>query len=227
MGVRIYPVPLGADCCYLIQGDGVVMIDGGCFKKTKSFLATLEKLSVRPDEIKLVVLTHGHWDHIGSAKIIKDITGARVALHREEKDWLEKSLKQPLPPAVTAWGQLLAGILTTFLPWVDIQATEVDTVLGDRAFPLAEYGIPGKILPTPGHSSGSVSVLLETGDAFVGDLAMNAFPLNLRPGFPIFAEDIRQVRESWTLLLDEGAKMVYPAHGRPFPADVIRKALRS
>jgi hydroxyacylglutathione hydrolase len=116
--------------------------------------------------------------------------------------------------------------MAMYLPWVDIPAAEVDIVLEDRAFSLVDYGIPGKILPTPGHSRGSVSVLLETGEAFVGDLAMNLFPLRLGPGLPIFAEDIRQVRQSWTLLLYEGAKMIYPAHGRPFPADVIRKALR-
>ena len=146
-------------------------------------------------------------------------------MHREQKEWLEKSLK-PIPPGVTVWGRVLGRILAMSLPWIDIPAAEVDIVLEDREFPLSGYGIPGRILPTPGHSRGSVSVLLETGDAFVGDLAMNAFPLCLRPGLPIFAEDIQKVRESWKRLLDEGAKTVYPAHGNPFPADVIRKALR-
>jgi hydroxyacylglutathione hydrolase len=221
MDIRIHALKLGIDRCYLIQGDGIVMIDGGCPKKTKSFLTAMEKLSLRPDEIELIILTHGHWDHIGSVKLIKNITGAKVALHRKEKKWLEQSLK-PLPRGVSAWSRLLVGAMAMYLPWVDIPATEVDIVLEDRAFSLADYGIPGKILPTPGHSGGSVSVLLETGDAFVGDLAMNSFPLRMGPGLPIFAEDIRQVRQSWTLLLHEGAKMIYPAHGKPFSADVIR-----
>lgn len=203
----------------------MILIDGGSPKKVKAFLAALEKLSLNPSEIKLITLTHGHWDHIGSAGIIKNVTGAEIAMHREEKEWLEKSLK-PIPPGVTVWGRVLGRILAMSLPWIDIPAAEVDIVLEDREFPLSGYGIPGRILPTPGHSRGSVSVLLETGDAFVGDLAMNAFPLCLRPGLPIFAEDIQKVRESWKRLLDEGAKTVYPAHGNPFPADVIRKALR-
>ena len=223
-GVEIYPLQLGINCCYLIEGDGIVMVDGGSPKKAKRFLAALEELSLRPDEIDLIILTHAHWDHIGSVKVIKDITGAKVALHREEKQWLEQSLK-PLPQGVTAWGRLLAGAMAMYLAWVDIPATEVDLVLEDRAFSLVNFGIPGKILPTPGHSVGSVSVLLETGDAFVGDLAMNIFPLRLGPGLPLFADDIRQVKRSWTLLLHEGAKMIYPAHGKPFSADVIRNAL--
>jgi hydroxyacylglutathione hydrolase len=223
--VLIQPLKLGADRCYLIQGDGIVMIDGGFPKRTRKFLTTLEKLALRPDAIKLVILTHAHWDHIGSVKIIKDMTGAKVALHREEREWLEKTLK-PVPPAVTSWGRFLARIMTMLLPRINIPAVEVDIVLEDRAFALAEYGIPGRVLPTPGHSRGSVSVLLETGAAFVGDLAMNSWPLRLGPGLPIFFEDIQQIRESWTLLLNKGAKMIYPAHGWPFSANVIRKALR-
>jgi len=226
MDVRIHALKLGIDWCYLIQGAGIVMIDGGCPKKASRFLAAMEKLALRPDEIELIILTHGHWDHIGSVKVIKNITGAKVAMHCEEKEWLEQALT-PLPPrGVTAWSRFLAGAIAMYLPWVDVPAAEVDLVLEDRAFSLADYGIPGKIIPTPGHSGGSVSVLLDTGDAFVGDLAMNLFPLRLGPGLPVFAEDLQQVRQSWTLLLDEGAKMIYPAHGRSFPADVIRKALR-
>ena len=90
---------------------------------------------------------------------------------------------------------------------------------------LAGYGIPGKIIYTPGHSVGSVSVLLDSGDAFVGDLAMNAFPLRLSPGLPIFAEDMEKVKASWRRLLGDGAKTVYPAHGKPFAAELIRKSL--
>jgi glyoxylase-like metal-dependent hydrolase (beta-lactamase superfamily II) len=67
--------------------------------------------------------------------------------------------------------------------------------------------------------------LLDTGEAFVGDLAMNRFPLRLSPGLPIFAEDQAAVVESWRSLLDQGATTVYPAHGKPFPAEVIRKAI--
>ncbi|MFZ4439449.1 MAG: MBL fold metallo-hydrolase [Syntrophales bacterium] len=224
--MKIYPVKLGVGYSYLVQGEtGMMLIDGGSPKKVRAFLAALQKLSLHPAEIKLITLTHGHWDHIGSAGVIKNVTGAKIAMHREEKERLEKSLKTMLPPA-TAWDRFLSGAMTMFLPWSDIPAVEVDIVLEDREFSLSNYGIPGRILPTPGHSRGSVSVLLDTGDAFVGDLAMNAFPLCLRPGFPIFAEDMRQVRESWKRLLGEGAKTVYPAHGKPFPADVIRKALR-
>ena len=165
MRVGIHPITLGVDHCYIIQGERVIMIDGGAPKQAKGFTKAIERLSVKPDDIKLIVLTHGHWDHIGSAKEIKEITGAKLALHRQEKDWLEKSLK-PMPPGVTVWGRIFVKIMALFMPLVHIPATDVDIVLEDGEFlSLFEYGIPGKIVHTPGHSMGSVSVLLETGDA--------------------------------------------------------------
>lgn len=224
MRVTIHPVTLGFDHGYLIQGEGTIMVDGGAPNQARGFREALDRLSVRPDEIQLVVITHGHWDHIGSAKDIKEITGAKIAVHQREKDWLEKSLK-PLPPGVTTWGRVFAAVMAKFMPLVHIPATKVDVVLGDEELSLAEYGIPGRVIHTPGHSMGSVSVLLETGDAFVGDLAMNRFPLRLSPGLPIFADDTQQVKESWRLLLEEGAETIYPAHGKAFSADVIRRAL--
>jgi glyoxylase-like metal-dependent hydrolase (beta-lactamase superfamily II) len=110
MSVGIHPITLGFDHCYVIQGEGIIMVDGGAPNQAKGFMEALERLSVRPEEIQLIVITHGHWDHIGSAKDIKEITGAKIAMHRREKDWLEKSLK-PLPPGVTTWGRILIGTM--------------------------------------------------------------------------------------------------------------------
>ena len=68
-------------------------------------------------------------------------------------------------------------------------------------------------------------VLLESGDAFVGCMAHNGVPFRLSPGLPIFAEDLQKVRESWKILIDQGAKMIYPAHGGPFSVEKIQKVL--
>jgi ribonuclease/clavin/mitogillin len=69
---------------------------------------------------------------------------------------------------------------------------------------LGDIGIPGEILPTPGHSDDSVSLLLEDGSAFTGDLT----PLEFAWG-----EAAPLVRSSWQLLIDRGAVRLYPGHG--------------
>jgi hydroxyacylglutathione hydrolase len=215
---------MGFDRCYLLQGEGVIMIDGGAPNRVSQFEEAMARIPVEPEEVQLIVITHGHFDHIGSARDVQKITGARIAMHHSDKDCLEQGIKL-VPLGVNTWGRVLIKMLTPFLSWVHIPITEVDLVLGDDGLSLEEYGVPGKIIHTPGHSAGSVSVILETGEAFVGDLAMNQFPLGLGPGLPIFAEDIQTVKESWKLLLEEGAETVFPAHGKPFSVGSLFQAL--
>ena len=112
------------------------------------------------------------------------------------------------------------------MSFIDFPGTSVDLVLGDEEYSLESYGIHGKVIYTPGHSSGSMSLLLNTGDAFVGDLAMNGLPLRIGPGMPIFAENVNALKESRRLLLSSGAKQIYPAHGKPFSADALEKLLQ-
>jgi glyoxylase-like metal-dependent hydrolase (beta-lactamase superfamily II) len=222
--MRIIPVTLGFGQCYLLQAGGAVLVDAGVPGMARAFAKSLDRAGIAPSDVKLIIVTHGHWDHIGSARDIRKLTGARLALHEREAHWLENAFA-PMPPGATAWGRILGGILSVYMPFVRIPSCSVDLKLGNEGLSLAVYGIPGKVLHTPGHSSGSVSVLLDSGEAFVGDLAMNGFPLRLTPGFPIFAEDMVKLRESWQLLLAQGARMIYPAHGKPFEADIMRKAL--
>lgn len=222
--VEITPISLGFDTCYVLRAAGVIAVDAGAPGKVKQFARGLARASIRPSEVHLIVLTHGHWDHVGSARDLQTLTGGKLAMHQADRACLEQSLI-PLPPGVTTWGKVFIAIHRLFLPLIRIPAATVDVILGDEAFPLQEYGLPGRILHTPGHSPGSVSILLDSGEAFVGDLAMNKFPLRRTPGLPVFAEDQSAVIESWRRLLEAGARTIYPAHGKPFPAEVMRRAI--
>lgn len=84
----------------------------------------------------------------------------------------------------------------------------VDVVLRNEGLSLVDYGIPGRVIHTPGHTSGSVSVSLETGDAFVGCMTHNSFPFRLSPDLPIFAEDLPRLRDSWRMLLEQGVETI-------------------
>jgi len=206
------------------------MIDGGAPGKMGEFKAAVEDVEIKPSDIELVVVTHGHIDHIGSLEDIKEYTGAKVAVHRLDKECVERGewVESHKLKTLGRWGRILGKIGIPLIMWLypDAPPTEVDITIEDDGFSLADYGIAGRVVHTPGHSKGSVSVVLNSGEAFVGDLAMNKFPLRRSPGLPILAYDIEKVKESWQQLLRLNVKTVYPGHGSPFSVDIIKEALR-
>lgn len=224
MSAEIHRLPVGMTNCYLIKERGLILVDAGPPQKAGLLRRKLQVLSVNPKDVSLIVLTHAHPDHIGSLGEWKKMTGCKVAVNHRESEWVEKALK-PLPQALSPWG-MLVGLLARMMPAASrFGGTPVELPVEDDGMPLEPFGISGRMLHTPGHTQGSMSVLLDTGDAFVGDLAMNGLPMRFGPGMPSLGDDPNAVKASWRLLLDSGAKKIHPAHGKPFSADVLRKKL--
>ena len=224
MKTEIHKIPLGAGNCYLLKGDGLILVEAGTFPKANGFLKALKKININPKDISLIFLTHGHWDHIAGVSEIKKITGAKVAINGHEKSWVEEALK-PMPPGQSFWGKGLVKALNMAKYLVSFKGTVVDIALKDETFSLEPYGIEGKIIYTPGHSLGSMTLVLDSGEAFVGDTAMNGFPLRSNPGLPIFGDDLNEVKKSWAYILECGAKTIYPYHGDCFSSAVFEAEL--
>jgi hydroxyacylglutathione hydrolase len=214
--MNIHPILLGFTHCYIIQDKGTILVDCGWPNRFRSFTKSLRKANIDPGQIDLIINTHGHLDHVGSAKDIQNITRAKIAMHEPDRKWLEESIF-PVIPSMNIWGK----IILLFSPSRHFPQTSVDIQLSDNDFSLVPFGVAGRVVFTPGHTMGSVSVLLDSGEAFVGDLAMSGIPFRLNPGLPIFAEDITKVRSSIKLLYEKGTKIIYPAHGKPFSIQKI------
>lgn len=224
MKAEIFRFSLRFNDCYVIRERDTIMIDGGPPNKKDDFLKAMKNIQLEPESIKLIIITDGHPDHIGSARDMKELTKAKIAMHRLARNCLEAGEWKKMQ---TAGGRIGSAIFGRLIKWFsgEIPSTEVDLVVEDDGLSLDEYGVSGRIIYTPGHTLGSISVLLDSGEAFVGDLAMNKLPLRLGPGLPTVAEDKGKVKESWRKLLELGVTTIYPAHGKPFSADVIKKAL--
>jgi hydroxyacylglutathione hydrolase len=221
VGTRIDTVRAGITNTYLLRDRGAVLIDPGGPGKAAAVLRKLQGRVGEMPRIDLIIATHAHFDHIGAARGMREATGAPVAIHQGDAAWL-RSGEAVWPMGVTRWGKLIRTVFGPLtLRVLKPPSLEPDVVLDDEGLSLEPYGIEGRIVYTPGHSPGSVSVLLSTGEAFVGDLAMNGPPLCLKPSFGIFADQPELVAASWWRLLELGARTVYPAHGSPFPASAL------
>ncbi len=225
MTFTLHRIPVGICNCYLLRGKRTILVDGGAWGGFPAFQRQLQDLKINPKEIELILLTHGHWDHITCLSEIQKMTGAKIAVHEKDKYMVETG-EPPFPNGVTAYGKIMSGAAKFFLN-PHLPPLKVDTVIPDSGISLKAFGIPGEVVYTPGHTMGHISILLDSGDAIVGDMAMNDWYLRLTPGLPILANDIRIVVESWKKIFPMGIKRVYPAHGKDFDVDVMKKEVEN
>ena len=222
---QIIPFQSSLNTCYILKDKGAVLIDGAWPGEAPAFSKLLLDSGIKPEEIQLIILTHGDFDHVGGAKEIQELTGAKIVMHEKDSENLEKGIFH-WPEGVTAWGKISR---TLMLPFVKVKGkfpgAKVDIKLEDAGLSLKGYGIPGDIIYTPGHTYGSISVVLESGDAFVGCLAQNKAPFVFKPKLPIYAKDLELLKESWVKVIKMGATTIYPGHGKSFPVEKITKYL--
>lgn len=223
MKTSFHRIPAGICNCFLLHGEKTILIDAGAEGSFNAIRKGLQVLNVDPKSISLILLTHGHWDHIGALHEVQQLTGAKIAVHHRDQAWVESG-KPEFPAGATPYGRVMSALARRVLN-INLPKMKVDISINDAGMSLVEYGIAGKVLYTPGHSAGSMSILLDSGDAFVGDMAMNAWYLRLTPGLPILADDIHTVVESWKKIIPLGVRHVYPAHGMDFPVEVMEKEI--
>ena len=215
-------IRLGFTNTYLVWGEnGYLLIDAGPLNKASLFFQRLEKHRISPDQIKLIVLTHSHWDHVGSLFDIKAVCKCPVLAHEKEAFYLKNPVfKQPLRKknADEKKQRLFGENLKRLEKKYRFKAVEAEIKIHDT-LDLEDLGFSARVLPTPGHTSGSLSVVTGDAEAFVGDLAINTFPFGPGPAFPQYAYDHGQLEGSWEKILFSGAQTILPAHGRPFKVD--------
>jgi hydroxyacylglutathione hydrolase len=214
----IIPVKLGIVNAYIVQQKGVVLIDTGIPESENTILSSLERAGIPGHDLRLIILTHGHGDHAGSAARLRELTGAKLAIHKKDSGMLRTGTQGPLVPT-----GLVGRIAKFFIGSVNREgypAADPDIVI-TGTLDLAPYGIAGVVVPTPGHTAGSVSVVLESGDIFSGDLIFPQIPSG-KPGMPFWAEQPADVNTSIRALLTYHPKMFHLGHGGPFTADTVR-----
>ncbi len=192
---------------YLLLGERVIVVDSGYPTSPGRILAALERERVAKEDVSLILLTHGHLDHIGGARQLRDELDAPVALHRLDAEIARNGRDRPLRPTD------LRGRL--FLPFMPRQVTPFEPdLVHDGDLDLAEFGVAGRTLHTPGHTPGSISVLLEEA-TIAGDLLAGGFLRGRAPRLPYFADDGQQLLESIRRVVEMSDAPLYVGHRGP------------
>jgi len=211
---------------FLVQSDaGVIAVDAGMAGQTDRAIAAFAAHGVAPQDVRLILITHGHIDHFGGAKALRARTGAPVAVHTLDADALRNGKNmEPMTPTtrLTALLRRLGAQMVASDPAI---AFEPDIVF-ETPWRLDDYGIAGEVIHTPGHTPGYITLLLDNGEAIVGDLATGNWLFPKRAAPPLVAWDLDRNWASLRALLDRHPTRLYITHGQPFAPEALYTLLK-
>lgn len=221
--LSVIPIKLGIVTSFIIKGEKTAIVDTGYAGSGNKILRYLHENSIKPEDISLIVITHGHIDHYGSAEELRRLTGAPIAMHRADAEYVEKGINYIGTP-VDLFGRVTKSLFIRTDKFVS-KSLKVDIVFDDEV-DLREFGINGRVINTPGHTEGSISLIVSGGEAIVGDLLMGGILFKKAPRYPLFVSDIFRLRESIKKVIQLSPKIIHPSHGGPFTCDIVEKFLR-
>ena len=213
-GVQVKRILFGRCNCHLIRGENeCLLVDCGGKRSRKKLRRRLARIGAGEESPLTLVLTHTHFDHAENAASLKRECNVRIIVHEMETANLKRGENPPIQGTLP---------LTRVLTWILNRSPRLEKrfrytgVAPDRTVSsetdLRTEGFPVTLMPTPGHSPGSMSVIIDNEIALVGDAAFGIFPGS---AFPPFARDPRELIKSWQKLLDTGCSLFIPAHGLP------------
>ena len=210
------PFYLGHVNCYLIKtADGFVLIDTGGTNQRQKLLRQLASCQCSPGKLRLIILTHGDFDHSGNAAYLREHFGGRIAMSPLDQGMIEQR-------DLTYNRKGTPHFAKPFLPWIYVFRKSdqfiPDLLLYDGT-DLTSEGFSATVYSIPGHTKGSVAVLTIGGDLFCGDLLVcrNRVVMNT------LLDDREDAIASIRKLRNLPAHMVYPGHGKPFPMNDFTK----
>ena len=229
---------------YLVpMGGGFLLVDTGYPVEWEVFRRRMREAGVELSSVSALLLTHHDDDHSGLlTRIVQANPGIRVVMSELAKPLLEigeddfSHGRRIVNKRVALLLSLRVKTLKVWLAtgrWVDRQhqlrfppyfARSSDILIrGETRLRDIGLDLDGEILATPGHTVNSISMVLDDGDAFVGDAAANLLQWAGAHYHMIALEDADQYEQSWEKLISAGARKIFPAHGQPFAAERLKE----
>lgn len=188
--MRVERISLSLSNAFLIRDRKNLLVDCGCHSDQEHLRERLVRLGVATRSLSAVVLTHVHFDHCGCAAFLRSegvpVIAAQSAV-RALFEGRQEGQSKLVPVFKIPWlGERLSTRMGMNFPRVEVDVAVVDSL------DLSDFGVEGQVIATPGHTEGSLSVMLADRSVCVGDLVMGGnlglppawqprfHPLNLR-----------------------------------------------
>jgi len=198
-------IKCGNGNCYLItNGNDAILIDT-CREKYRDKILN----ACRPYNMRLLVLTHGHIDHIQNAAFLSRELQIPIAMSKEDVCLIEDNMAQSLE-ADNIMGKLVLSSSIKSFREEKIPSFMPNVFLSDGDT-LNRYGISARIIAVPGHTNGSIAIALGETTLFVGDALMNIF----YPKVSILYHNKTNVLKSARIISEAHNRMIYFGHGKP------------
>ena len=194
---------------YLVKTNkGYILIDTGYSINRKDLEKQLEDVGCTFGGLKLILVTHGHFDHTGNCAFLREKYGAQIAMHKGDLGMVEKGNMFYNKNIIR---RALGKIMLFFLMRGTFEKFTPDILVEDKQ-DLTPYGLEAEIIHIPGHSKGSIGVLTSNNDLICGDLLTNI----KKPQKNTLIDNKEELEASVKKITSLEIGMVYPGHGKPF-----------
>ncbi len=216
--MQIIRIKLSFSNAYLVKDKQSILVDTGAPNEADKILAAVQKAGVNTKDISLILHTHGHFDHAGSTAELKRRLGVPTAIHTNDAFMLREGRNGEIKPR-----NFEARIIKVVVP-NSFEPSEPDIIIKEEVS-LSEFGVNGKIIFTPGHTKGSISVLLGNNEAVIGDVMMGGWLggeiFGSHPNYHYFIDDLGQIHASIKKILSYKPSKVYVGHGGPLKSENV------
>lgn len=190
--------------CFLVyREDNAILVDTCRVKDRDKILDKCNKAGV-----KLIVLTHGHIDHVANAAFLAKELSVPIAMLKADYELIENNMNQKLS-AHSILGKIVLSLSVKSFKREKITVFEPEVFL-NHGNSLKEYGVDASIIELPGHTKGSIGVKVGNNDLIAGDALMNMF----YPTTSMLYYDVQKMKESATYISTLGPVMIHFGHGK-------------
>ena len=204
---KIHHIKCKTDNCYIVEsGDNAILVDTASGEGYTEVLEECKKYNIR-----LIVLTHIHFDHAENAAKLSKEFGVPVAFNKADEELFDDYKAQTLM-SYGLVGRVVLGVSLKVLSETEVKKPE-NIIYIDDGFDLSSYGIDAKIIGLPGHTKGSIGVDVEGESLLVGDALDNW----ISPATGHLYSNMDDLKNTAEKIRALGERTLYYGHGKPTP----------